>query len=77
MDNKENPDKNSQSNRLEAFLQNYGAFIGEVNNHPNDLETSLKDFSESIPAPHTDNQQILDLYNKSRNVAKEYDFHKI
>lgn len=72
MDNKENPEKNGEINRLEMFLNNYGNFLGDCStNHPHDLDVVLKDFSESIPAPNTDNPQILELFNKGRSFSKE------
>ena len=53
-------------------MNNYGNFLGECSSHPIDLDTVLKDFSDSIPEPNTDNPQILELYNKGRLFSKEY-----
>lgn len=60
-----------QTNKLEAFLNNYGNFVGECTNSGAELDIMLKDFSQAIPMPNTENPQILELYNKGRSLGKE------
>jgi hypothetical protein len=60
-----------QTNKLETFLNNYGNFVGECTNSGVELDTMLKDFSQAIPMPNTENPQILELYNKGRSLGKE------
>lgn len=58
-------------NNLEKFLEDYGQFIKDNPSIVMDIDCILADISRNILEPNTDDQDIMALYNRGKNLRRD------
>lgn len=58
-------------NNLEKFLEDYGQFIKDNPSINMDIDCILADISRNILEPNTDDQDIMALYNRGKNLRRD------
>lgn len=58
-------------NNLEKFLEDYGQFIKDNPSITMDIDCILADISRNILEPNTDDQDIMALYNRGKNLRRD------